>query len=132
MQSLARPENPHSPAEFVRGIPLAGLTKKRKIGIILFVRQEAKENRMGLVSTTKMSSKGQVVIPEDIRRRLALDTGTQFLVLGEDDVVILKMVRPPAKADFDCLVKKARRQARAAGLTRRKVSAVVSRVRRQR
>jgi AbrB family looped-hinge helix DNA binding protein len=87
---------------------------------------------MGLVATTKMSSKGQVVIPEDIRRRLALDTGTQFLVLGEDDVVILKMVRPPAMGDFDRLVKKARKQARAGGLTRSKVSAVVSRVRKQR
>jgi AbrB family looped-hinge helix DNA binding protein len=87
---------------------------------------------MGLVSTTKMSSKGQVVIPEDIRRRLELDTGTQFIVLGEDDVVILKMVRPPAMGDFDRLVKKAKKQARAAGLTRSKMSAVVSRVRKQR
>jgi AbrB family looped-hinge helix DNA binding protein len=87
---------------------------------------------MGLVATTKMSSKGQVVIPEDIRRGLALGTGTQFLVLGEDDVVILKMVRPPAMGDFDRLVKKARKQARAAGLTRSKVSGVVSRVRKQR
>ena len=86
---------------------------------------------MGFVATTKMSSKGQVVIPEDIRRRLELDTGTQFIVLGEDDVVILKMVRPPAMGDFDRLVKKAKKQARAAGLTRRKLSAAISRVRKQ-
>ncbi len=86
---------------------------------------------MGLVSTTKMSSKGQVVIPEDIRRRLELDAGTQFIVLGEDDVVILKMVRPPAMGDFDRLVKKAKKQARAVGLTRSKVSAVISRVRKR-
>ncbi len=87
---------------------------------------------MGLVSTTRMSSKGQVVIPEDIRRRLDLDTGTQFIVLGEDDVVILKMVRPPSMGDFNRLVKKARTQARAAGLTRSKVSATISRVRKKR
>ena len=87
---------------------------------------------MGSVSTTRMSSKGQVVIPEDIRRRLELDTGTQFVVLGEDDVVILKMVRPPSMGDFDRLVKKAKAQARAAGLTRSGVSAVVSRVRKPR
>lgn len=86
---------------------------------------------MGLVSTTRMSSKGQVVIPEDIRRRLELGTGTQFIVLGEDDVVILKMVRPPSMGDFDRLVKQARRQARATGLTRSAVSATVSRVRKQ-
>ncbi len=87
---------------------------------------------MRAVSTTKMSSKGQVVIPEDIRRRLQLDSGTQFIVLGEDDVVILKMVRPPSMDDFDRLVKKAKKQARAAGLTRSDVSATISRVRKQR
>lgn len=87
---------------------------------------------MGLVSTTRMSSKGQVVIPEDIRRRLELDTGTQFIVLGEDDVVILKMVRPPSMSDFNRLVKKARAQGRAAGLKRSGVSSVVSRVRKKR
>ncbi len=87
---------------------------------------------MRSVATTKMSSKGQVVIPEDIRRRLELDAGTQFIVLGEDDVVILKLVRPPSMADFDRLVRKAKKQARAAGLTRSGASAVVSRVRKQR
>jgi AbrB family looped-hinge helix DNA binding protein len=87
---------------------------------------------MRAVSTTKMSSKGQVVIPEEIRRRLDLDTGTQFIVLGEEDVVILKMVRPPSMGDFDRLVRKAKKQARAAGLTRSGVSVAVSRVRKRR
>ena len=87
---------------------------------------------MRSMATTRMSSKGQVVIPEDIRRRLELDAGTQFIVLGEDDVVILKLVRPPSMADFDRLIKKAKKQARAAGLTRSGVSAVVSRVRKRR
>ncbi len=87
---------------------------------------------MRALSTTKMSSRGQVVIPEEIRRRLELDTGTQFLVLGEEDVVILKMVRPPSMGDFDGLIRKAKKQARATGLTRSGVSAVVSRVRKQR
>ena len=87
---------------------------------------------MRAVSTTRMSSKGQIVIPEEVRRRLDLGTGTQFIVLGEDDVVILKMVRPPSMEDFDRLVKKAKKQARAADLTRAEVSAVVTRVRKQR
>lgn len=87
---------------------------------------------MGSVSTTRMSSKGQVVIPDDIRKRLQLAAGTQFIVLGEDDVVILKMVRPPSMGDFDRLVKTARRQARAAGLRRSDISAAVSRVRKRR
>lgn len=45
---------------------------------------------MQSVSTAKMSSNGEVVIPEDIRQRLGLKTGSQFVVVGEKDVVILK------------------------------------------
>jgi AbrB family looped-hinge helix DNA binding protein len=79
-----------------------------------------------------MSSKGQVVIPEEIRRQLGLDAGTQFVVLGEDDVVILKMVEAPAMKDFDRLVHKARSQAKSAGLKRRDVTSAVADVRKRR
>ena len=43
-------------------------------------------------STTKLSSRGQVVIPEEIRNRLGLETGDQFVVVGEGNVVVLKTV----------------------------------------
>jgi len=42
------------------------------------------------LATTKMSSKGQVVIPEEIRKRFGLKSGSQFVVVGEKDTVILK------------------------------------------
>ena len=79
-----------------------------------------------------MSSKGQVVIPEGIRRQLQLEPGTQFVVLGEKDVVILKTVKAPTMKDFDRLVGKARAQARTAGLKRAEVSAVAAEVRKKR
>ena len=47
-----------------------------------------------MLSTTRMSSKGQVVIPEEVRTRLKLRTGTQFVVVGDRDVVILKAIAP--------------------------------------
>ena len=84
------------------------------------------------LATTKMSSKGQVVIPEEIRRELGLDAGTQFIVVGEDDVVILKMVRAPSMKDFDRLVRKARAQAKAAGLKRSDIASAISEVRKRR
>lgn len=68
------------------------------------------------LATTKMSSKGQVVIPEEVRKRLGLQTGSQFVVLGEDDVVIMKTLNTPSMKDFDSLIKKARKQTRMAGL----------------
>jgi AbrB family looped-hinge helix DNA binding protein len=63
-------------------------------------------------ATTKMSSKGQVVIPEGIRKRLGLKSDSQFVVVGEKDVVILKVVSPPSMKEFDALVAEARKQAR--------------------
>jgi len=55
---------------------------------------------MANLATTKMSSKGQVVIPEDIRKRLNLKAGSQFVVMGEDGVVILKAIEAPSMKDF--------------------------------
>lgn len=54
---------------------------------------------MSKVATTKMSSKGQVVIPEEVRRALDLSAGSQFVVIGEGDVVILKKISPPSMAE---------------------------------
>ncbi len=77
-------------------------------------------------ATAKMSSKGQVVIPEEIRKRLRLKTGDRFVVLGEKDMVILKTITPPSLDEFDELIAEARRQARIAGLKQSDVHAAVS------
>jgi AbrB family looped-hinge helix DNA binding protein len=85
---------------------------------------------MADIATTRMSSKGQVVIPEEIRERLGLDTGAQFVVVGEGDVVVLKAIKPPSMREFDSVVRGARRAAKQAGFKRRDVKKVVRDVRR--
>ncbi len=84
---------------------------------------------MDKVATTKMSSKGQVVIPEEIRAALDLAPGVQFVVVGEGDVVILKRISPPSMSEFDQIVGEATRQARRAGLKRSDVAAAIKAVR---
>lgn len=84
---------------------------------------------MDSLATTKLSSKGQVVIPEEIRLRLGLKEGTQFVVVGDRDVVILKTIAPPAMAEFDELVGTARRTARKAGMKPADVKRAVVRAR---
>ena len=81
------------------------------------------------LSTTKMSSKGQVVIPEDIRNRLKLAAGSRFVVVGKDDVIILKSIKPPSMNEFNNLIKEARRKAKKANLKRSDISDAVSQVR---
>lgn len=80
-------------------------------------------------STTKLSSRGQVVIPEEIRTRLGLEPGAQFVVVGEGDVVVLKALKSPRLTEFTALLDEAQRSAAAAGLTPDDVERAIREVR---
>ncbi len=80
---------------------------------------------MGDLATTKLSSKGQVVIPEDIRAKLGLEPGSQFVVVGRGDTVVLKLIQTPALSEFRPLLDQARRAARRAGMRRDDLKKVI-------
>ena len=84
---------------------------------------------MDTVATTRMSSKGQVVIPEKIRKRLNLNEGVQFVVVGEADTIILKAIVQPSLSEFDALIQEARKQAKAAGLKKKDITSAVAKAR---
>ena len=84
---------------------------------------------MASVATTKLSSKGQVVIPENIRKKLHLKTGAQFVVVGDKDVVILKNISPPTIEEFDELIATARKSAKNAGLKKTDIKNAIAKVR---
>ena len=86
---------------------------------------------METIATTRMSSRGQVVIPESIRKQLNLKEGAQFVVVGEGDVVILKTISAPDIESFEVLIQRARQQAEAAGLKRADIAKAVSKARRR-
>ncbi len=71
---------------------------------------------MNRFNTTKMSSKGQIVIPEDIRAIMGLSTGDNFIIVAEKDVVILKLIKKPSLQEYAATIKKARLQAKQAGI----------------
>ena len=80
-------------------------------------------------STTKMTSKGQVVIPEETRKRLGMKPGTQFMVIESRDSLIFKVIQPPSMEDFDRLLAETRRQARKAGLKKSDIANAIKAVR---
>lgn len=86
---------------------------------------------MSRVATTRMSSKGQVVIPENVRRRLGLKAGSQFVVVASDDAVVLMPVIEPNLSRFEELLGEARQQARTAGLRRADIADAVRSARRR-
>ena len=84
---------------------------------------------MNTLATTRMSSKGQIVIPETIRKQLNLKPGAQFVVVGEEDVVILKAITAPGMDTFEALIQQARQQAKLAGLKRVDIANAISKER---
>lgn len=87
------------------------------------------EGTMVRPATTKLSTKGQVVIPEAIRERLGLEAGVQFVVVGEGDVVVLKVLKAPKMADFKALLDEAQKSAEAAGLSPEDIDRAIREVR---
>jgi AbrB family looped-hinge helix DNA binding protein len=59
---------------------------------------------MSDVSTTKMTSKGQVVIPEEIREHMHLEAGVKFIVMATDDSIIFKKINPISRNDIKSLL----------------------------
>lgn len=84
---------------------------------------------MSTLATTRLSSKGQVVIPEEIREQMGLHTGDRFVVLAEEGIVILKTIFPPEQSEYYSLVKKTRRAAKKAGITKSSVNAAIKKAR---
>jgi AbrB family looped-hinge helix DNA binding protein len=84
---------------------------------------------MVAIETTKMSSRGQIVIPEEIRNRLGLKIGDKFLVMGDKDIVILKTLSKPSINEFDDLINEARKQAKATGLKRSDIANAIAKAR---
>ncbi len=49
------------------------------------------------VEMIRMSSKGQIVIPQDIRQYVSAGEGTAFAVIGSKDTIVLKKIEMPSK-----------------------------------
>lgn len=78
-----------------------------------------------------MSSKGQVVIPEAIRQEMGFGAGTQFVVVGGRDAIILKSISKPSPDEFKALLKTARQQAKRAGMKKADIENSVRKVRKR-
>ena len=49
-----------------------------------------------------MSSKGQIVVPKELREEMKINSGTNFVIFGKDDTLILKKIEvPKANAVFE-------------------------------
>ncbi len=81
------------------------------------------------VETIKMSSKGQIVIPRDIREDIDAVEGTIFAVVSERDSIVLKKVATPSKEelirDLKEIAKEGRKRLERKGIKEEDISNIV-------
>ena len=86
------------------------------------------------VETTKMSSRGQVVIPENIRALVSASEGTLFAVVGSNDTIVLKKIGLPSKEalikDLEKIAQEGRKRLENKGLKESDIPHMVQRARR--
>ena len=84
---------------------------------------------MESIDVTSVSSRGQVVIPQGLRDRMGIHTGEKFVVIGENDTIVLKKLEMPSFAGVDKLLKKTRIFAKKSGLKQSDVAGAIKRAR---
>ena len=58
-----------------------------------------------MLSITKMSSKGQIVIPSEIREKFKINKGNLFIVSENNDSIYLKKIELPKVKSWDVATK---------------------------
>jgi len=82
------------------------------------------------VELTKISEKGQIVIPSSLRKEMNISKADKFLVFGEGSTIILKKIETPAfKKSFDQIANPLQKTAEKIGLTRKDLERVIKETR---
>jgi len=87
---------------------------------------------MGEVMLTKISSKGQVVIPKLVRDLLEIREGDVFAVLGWRDTIIMRRVELPSESELEAVLKWGQEYAREKGITPEDVDRAIQEYRKER
>lgn len=80
---------------------------------------------------TSLSTKGQVVIPEDIRKLIGLKEGAKMMVFTDGANVMLKPIATPSMEEFEKMAKATRQLAKKAGIKKGDVEEAIRKVRRR-
>ncbi len=85
------------------------------------------------VEMIKMSSKGQIVIPQDIRTEIHASEGTIFAVVSGRDSIVLKKVATPSKeeliSELQIIAKEGAKRAQKLGIKEKDVPDLIHKAR---
>ena len=84
---------------------------------------------MPVFDITRLSTKGQVVIPRSVRSSLSLLPGAKLMVMSDGDNILIKPMQAPKLAAFDQLIQASREATRKAGMKRSDIAIAIRKVR---
>lgn len=76
-----------------------------------------------------VSSKGQISLPIDIRKRLSIDAGDKLVVYATGDMIMLKTLKLPTPEEFEASLDEARAWAASVGYEENDVNDIIKSVR---
>ena len=83
------------------------------------------------IGITSISSRGQVVIPRGLRDSMGINEGEKFVVIGEDDTIVLKKLEVPSFSGVDKLLMRTREFAKKKGMSVSDVEMAISEARKK-
>ena len=89
----------------------------------------SKEVSCMAIDVLTVSSKGQVVLPATIRRKLSIESGTRLAAYASDDFIMLKVLRMPTEEDFKAKLDEAQEWAASVGYSEDDVNDLIKSVR---
>ena len=83
------------------------------------------------VEVLTVSSKGQISIPLEIRKKMSIARGDKLAAYASDDVIMLKPIKIPSEDDFEQLLDEAQEWAASVGYQESDVNDIIKSVRRK-
>jgi AbrB family looped-hinge helix DNA binding protein len=83
------------------------------------------------IDVLTVSSKGQIVLPAEMRKRLSIGSGAKLAAYASDDVIMLKLITIPTERDFSERLDEAREWAASVGYQESDVNDIIKEVRRK-
>ena len=82
------------------------------------------------IELTRVSEKGQIVIPSSLRKEMKITKSDKFVVFGEGNTIILKKIEEPIfKKSFAEISNPLQEAAKKTGLTRKDLEKAIKEVR---
>jgi antitoxin PrlF len=84
---------------------------------------------MPQIQVTSVSSKGQIVIPSNIRETLGLSIGVKMIIFTDGDNLLLKPIQTPRFETFKKLIKESKKLATKTSLKKTEIQKLIKQIR---